>query len=251
MKGLRCLIGNSVCFAIRYGTVKRWSSRQVCTHRIRCSTRCTRHGVDVDQLLWRLLADVKQRFDLARNVPNEAERLSWELPRFLDLAARKGRVILVIDGLHRLQDKSGEEESRARRAYFSVGDGGYYMCASPLRTLSPLFSSKSPDACARRLGHSFSGGETGLQWLPLQVPGNVRIIVTATYPNPDYLHLHEQKMRQHMFSQSSGSIGGGTGSGGGSSTVGRGQQHPETEGQTEAEYESSHRRRKVSGRLEV
>jgi len=70
--------------------------------------RCTRHGVDVDQLLWRLLADVKQRFDLARNVPNEAERLSWELPRFLDLAARKGRLLIVIDGLHRLQDKSGK-----------------------------------------------------------------------------------------------------------------------------------------------
>lgn len=77
--------------------------------RVRSRTqRCTRHGVDVNQLLWRLLADLKHRFDLSRTVPNEAERLSWELPRFLDLARRKGRVIIVIDGLHRLQDKHGE-----------------------------------------------------------------------------------------------------------------------------------------------
>lgn len=77
------------------------------------------------------------------------------------------------------------------------------------------------------------------------MPGNVRIIVTATHPNPDYLELHEQKIRQHMFSQQSESIGGGSGSGGGSSIIGRGEQNAEMEGQREAEYESSHRRRKV------
>lgn len=59
-------------------------------------------------MLWRLLGDLKQKFDLGRNVPNEAERLSWELPRFLEMAGRKGRVIIVIDGLHRVQDKNGD-----------------------------------------------------------------------------------------------------------------------------------------------
>lgn len=213
-----------------------------CTQRIQriwCSTRCTRHGVDVDQLLWRLLADVKQRFDLARNVPNEAERLSWELPRFLDLAARKGRVIIVIDGLHRLQDKSGKEAPRRS----SSVPYGRCMCTFPAPNNSTKYLFVSPQRFV--LARSYSGGETGLQWLPLQVPGNVRIIVTATHPNPDYLQLHEQKIRQHMFSQPSSSIGGGTGSGGGSSPIGRGQQNAEAEGQREAEYESSHRRRKV------
>ncbi|CBJ30460.1 conserved unknown protein [Ectocarpus siliculosus] len=169
---------------------------------------CTRHGVEVDQLLWRLLADVKQRFDLVRNVPNEAERLSWELPRFLDLAAREGRVIIVVDGLHRLQDKNG--------------------------------------------------GEIGLQWLPLRIPGNVRIIVTATHPDPNYLQLHELKIRQHMAnphqsllssqpSDNSNGVGdthaSGGGSGGGS--TGKGKSSAGTGEEGEAEYESSHRRRKV------
>lgn len=105
--------------------------------------------------------------------------------------------------------------------------------------------------CAYRRTRFYLGGETGLQWLPLQVPGNVRIIVTATNPDPDYLNLHEQKVRQHMFSQPSGSIGGGTGSGCAGSAAGRGQHNAETEGQREAEYESSHRRRKVSRLLKL
>lgn len=84
--------------------------------------RCTRQGVDVEQLLWRLLADLKQHFNLARNIPSEAARLSWELPGFLELAARKGLVIIIIDGLHRLQDKNGETSVRRGKVHKFVGD---------------------------------------------------------------------------------------------------------------------------------
>lgn len=125
-----------------------------------------------------------------------------------------------------------------------MGEGGI-LVRFPRQTIAPHIYDEDTFAWYRCLTRSYSGGETGLQWLPLQVPGNVRIIVTATHPHPDYLQLHEQKIRQHMFSPPPGSIGGGTGSGGGSSTIGRGQQNDETEGQREAEYESSHRRRKV------
>lgn len=128
----------------------------------------------------------------------------------------------------------------------TLGGRGDTTCTILRRILAAGFRKQAPDACTHRPAYSCSGGETGLQWLPLQVPGNVRIIVTATHPNPDYLQLHEQRIRQHMFSQPSGSTGGGAGSSGGSSTIGRGQQSAETEGQREAEYESSHRRRKVS-----
>lgn len=101
------------------------------------------------------------------------------------------------------------------------------------------------------------GGETGLQWLPLQVPGNVRIIVTATHPDPNYLQLHEQKIRQHMVNPhealpvspppgiSSGERGAPSSNSGGSGSVGRGQKSTETAEEGEAEYESSHRRRKA------
>lgn len=99
------------------------------------------------------------------------------------------------------------------------------------------------------------GGETGLQWLPLQVPGNARIIVTATHPDPNYLELHEQKIRQHMLNPHqtvslSQPPGNSCGEGGAQTSksghAGRGQQGVDTEVEGEAEYESSHRRRKVS-----
>lgn len=89
-----------------------------------------------------------------------------------------------------------------------------------------------------------------MQWLPLHVPGNVRVIVTATDPDPNYLQLHEQKIRQHMMNPhqesvsqlSSVSNAGGEASSG-DDAMGPGQT-AET-GAGEAEHESSHRRRKV------
>lgn len=89
-----------------------------------------------------------------------------------------------------------------------------------------------------------------MQWLPLHVPGNVRVIVTATNPDPNYLQLHEQKIQQHMMnphqelgSQLSSASNAGGGASSGDDATGR-EQAAET-GAGEAKYESSHRRRKV------
>lgn len=48
------------------------------------------------------MRDLKRRFDIAREVPFNHAQLSWDLPRFLELASRKGKVIIVIDGIQRL-----------------------------------------------------------------------------------------------------------------------------------------------------
>ncbi|CAM9226740.1 unnamed protein product, partial [Phaeothamnion confervicola] len=93
---------------------------------------CSRHSANTHQLLRRLLRRLRQHFDLTHSVPDDPAKLSWALPHFLALAGARGRVLLVIDGLHRLQ---------------------------------------TPD------------GDTGLQWLPLEMPPNVRLIVAATAPD--------------------------------------------------------------------
>ena len=72
-------------------------------------------------------------------MPATQEQLPWELPRFLELAAKKGRILIVIDGVGRLQQK---------------GEGG-------------------------------SETEAGLSWLPLQLPPNVRVILSVTDTVPD------------------------------------------------------------------
>jgi hypothetical protein len=69
---------------------------------------CTRHSCNVRKMMKRLLTDLKQRFELSRSVSLDPGHLSWDLPRFLELAAKKGRVLLVIDGLHRFEPIEGE-----------------------------------------------------------------------------------------------------------------------------------------------
>ena len=51
------------------------------------------------------------RFELTRDVPVSQEKLSWELPRFLDMASKRGRIIIVIDGLNRLVGNDDNEAS--------------------------------------------------------------------------------------------------------------------------------------------
>jgi Cdc6-like AAA superfamily ATPase len=69
---------------------------------------CTRQSMDINNLMRRLMSDLKARFELSRDVPLTQSRLSWDLPRFLELASKKGKAIIVLDGLHRLGSNEGE-----------------------------------------------------------------------------------------------------------------------------------------------
>ena len=91
---------------------------------------CSRQSLSTNALIRRLILALQTRFELNRPLPRNADRLSWELPRFLELAAKKGRLVLVIDGVHRLRGADGLEDS--------------------------------------------------LSWLPLELPPNVRIVLSVT-----------------------------------------------------------------------
>jgi hypothetical protein len=67
--------------------------------------------MDVNSLIRRLIEELKSRFQLTRDLPVSQERLSWELPRFFDLASKKGSIIIVIDGLNRL--RMGNDSGRS------------------------------------------------------------------------------------------------------------------------------------------
>ena len=76
---------------------------------------CSRQSSYVTHMLRRLLTELKEHFELSRQVPDSEEKLSWDLPRFLELAVRKGRVILIIDGVHRLRTGDGTGDGDSRR----------------------------------------------------------------------------------------------------------------------------------------
>lgn len=91
---------------------------------------CTRESTRVEAMLRRLMNELKHHFKLTREVPQRDDRLSWELPSFLEQAAKRGNVVLIIDGIHLLSSESS--------------------------------------------------GETGLTWLPLSTPSNVRIVLSVS-----------------------------------------------------------------------
>jgi len=60
-----------------------------------------------------LIIDLKNRFSVSRDIPEHTDRLSWELPRFLDLASKKGKIIIVIDGVTGLMSDDNNEANLA------------------------------------------------------------------------------------------------------------------------------------------
>ncbi|TMW68382.1 hypothetical protein Poli38472_005850 [Pythium oligandrum] len=69
---------------------------------------CSRQSLFVSNLLERILREIKEYFELQKEIPDVEERLSWQFPRFVEAASKKGRIILIIDGLQRLRTSDGE-----------------------------------------------------------------------------------------------------------------------------------------------
>jgi hypothetical protein len=73
---------------------------------------CTRQSMNRNSMIRRLMENLKTKFELNREVPVEAEKLAWDLPLFLEKASRKGKVLLILDGLHRLGAEDSEDSVR-------------------------------------------------------------------------------------------------------------------------------------------
>ena len=74
---------------------------------------CSRSSTSTIQLLRRLENELQARFELKREVSKDDQRLRWDLPDFLALAAHKSApalILIVVDGLHRMRDEDGEED---------------------------------------------------------------------------------------------------------------------------------------------
>ena len=62
----------------------------------------------MDNLLYRLLSELNETFELNKEVPITEEKQMWQFPRFLEAASRHGNVILIVDGFERLRTNDGE-----------------------------------------------------------------------------------------------------------------------------------------------
>ena len=107
---------------------------------------CSRLSTSVTHLLRRLVNELIAHFNLKDDMDLADEKLSWVLPRLLERASKRGRVVIVIDG------------------------GLQHICSQDK--------------------------DLGLRWLPLSLPQNVRMVLSATKPS-DGLIINTQGLTDY------------------------------------------------------
>ena len=65
---------------------------------------------DWSAMLRRILSELQERFNIQGELPTDINELRETLPVWLNLAAQKGRVLLILDALNQLEDKQGAQE---------------------------------------------------------------------------------------------------------------------------------------------
>jgi tetratricopeptide (TPR) repeat protein len=70
----------------------------------------TPFAADWEAMLRRILAELKRRFDLPVEIPDQPDALREAFANGLHMAAVKGRVLLVLDGLNQLADRGGAQD---------------------------------------------------------------------------------------------------------------------------------------------
>lgn len=93
-------------------------------------------------LIHRLFCDLNSYFDLSREVPAQTERLRWVLPRLLQAASRKGRmIVIIIDGVDRLVPDE-EDESPLSWLPMEPLSNVKIILSATVPSDSPLFRNK-------------------------------------------------------------------------------------------------------------
>ena len=70
-------------------------------------TGATPASADWEAMLRRILGEVKRKFDIREDIPDQPEALRSAFANWLNLAATRGRVVLILDALNQLEDRDG------------------------------------------------------------------------------------------------------------------------------------------------
>jgi len=64
-------------------------------------------SADWAAMLRRILGEIKRKFDIREEIPDEAEMLRSAFANWLNMASAQGRMVLILDGLNQLDDHDG------------------------------------------------------------------------------------------------------------------------------------------------
>lgn len=67
----------------------------------------TPYSADWAAMLRRIMGELKRRFQIAEEIPNEPDALRAAFANWLHMAAARGRVVLILDALNQLEDRDG------------------------------------------------------------------------------------------------------------------------------------------------
>ncbi len=62
-------------------------------------------STDYIAMLRRIMVEIKERYDLQDDIPDKSDDLCTQFPKWLSMAAARGRFVLVLDALNQLEDK--------------------------------------------------------------------------------------------------------------------------------------------------
>ena len=65
----------------------------------------TPQSADYTALLLRILGEIKRRYSISGEIPTDPQKLREAFPNWLSMAAARGKLILVLDGLNQLEEK--------------------------------------------------------------------------------------------------------------------------------------------------
>ena len=67
----------------------------------------TSESTDWVAMLRRIMGELKRRFDIDQEIPQDKDELRLAFANWLSMAAARGRTVLVIDALNQLEDRDG------------------------------------------------------------------------------------------------------------------------------------------------
>lgn len=67
----------------------------------------TPYSADWAAMLRRIMSEFKRRFDIGEDIPDQPDALRAAFADWLNMAAAKGRIVLILDALNQLEDRAG------------------------------------------------------------------------------------------------------------------------------------------------
>jgi hypothetical protein len=127
-------------------------------------------AADPINIMRRIMAAIRTHFSLAMSIPDRDEDITREFPYWLQSAADRGRVVILIDAVDLLAGDRATIARAASNAFIGEGDSSASKEEARL--------AHSTELSNRNVGSDDTA--KALNWLPLSFPSAVRVVLSCS-----------------------------------------------------------------------